>query len=166
MACNRPGFEDNPVVVRNTGGTVYLGVMTGPRHQVTHRPSMPDQLLPHRLGQMSVTIMLRTTLFPHDRSRLMGTTPAPQVWYHRLAESFSTSLATMQWQLPSLAECKATYYAEAPSPQPQPAGSMMEAGPVGPKVAKPKAKPEVPKFVETKAKAEPKAEPKAKRAKH
>jgi hypothetical protein len=170
MVCNRPGFEDNPVVVRNTGGTVYLGVMTGPRHQVTHRPSMADQLLPHFLGQMSVTIMLRTTLFPHDRSRLMGTTPAPQVWYHRLAASFSTSLATMQWQLPSLAECEAAYYAEATSPQPQLAGSMMEAELGGPKAAKPKTKPEVPKFVDTKtknkAKAEPKAEPKAKRVKH
>ncbi len=30
MVCHRPGFETDPVVVRNTGGTVYFGVLTGP----------------------------------------------------------------------------------------------------------------------------------------
>jgi hypothetical protein len=99
--------------VRNTGGTVYLGVLTGPRHGVKHLPSMPDQLLPHRLGQLSVTIMMRTTLFPHCRSRLKGTTPSPSVWYGRLAESLSASLSSLQWKLPSRAECEAVY---APPP--------------------------------------------------
>jgi hypothetical protein len=113
MVCHRPGIETDPVVVRNTGGTVYLGVLTGPRHGVTHLPSMPDQLLPHRLGQLSVTIMMRTTLFPHCRSRLKGTTPSPSIWYGRLAENLSASLSSLQWQLPSRAACEAVY---APPP--------------------------------------------------
>ena len=109
MACHRPGFEADPVVVRNTGGTVYLGVLTGPRHGVSHLPSPPDQLWPHRLGQLSVTIMMRTTLFPHCRSRLKGTTPSPSIWYGRLAENLSASLSSLPWELPLRAACEAAY---------------------------------------------------------
>lgn len=166
MVCHRPGFEDDPVVVRNTGGTVYLGVLTGPRHGVTHRPSVPDQLLPHRLGQLSVTIMLRTTLFPHTRSRVKGTTPAPTVWYHRLAENLSTSLATLPWQLPSRAACEAAYAAN-PAPRHDVA---MEPKEPSPKVAKAaaQAKPEAQARATAKptAKASEAMRPKAKRAKH
>ena len=170
MVCQRPGFEDDPVVVRNTGGTVYLGVLTGPRHGVTHRPSMPDQLLPHRLGQLSVTIMMRTTLFPHTRSRVRGTTPAPTVWYHRLAENLSTSWATFPWQLPSRAACEAAYTA---NPEPR-HDEAMESKATGPKFAKAvaQAKPEAKPDAKARAPAKPSAKaseeqhPKAKRAKH
>ena len=124
MVCHRPGFETDPVVVRNAGGTVYFGVLTGPRHGVTHRPSMPDQLLPHRLGQLSATIMMRTTLFPHCRSRLKGTTPSPSIWYGRLAENMSASLSSLQWHLPSRAACESVY-----APPPASVPNQLKASP-------------------------------------
>jgi hypothetical protein len=159
MACHRPGFEADPVVVRNTGGTVYLGVLTGPRHGVSHLPSPPDQLWPHRLGQLSVTIMMRTTLFPHCRSRLKGTTPSPSIWYGRLAENLSASLSSLPWELPLRAACEAAY-----APPPASVPKQLKASPAK------RIKDElVVKAPEPKAKV--KAEPltkhqRAKRAKH
>ena len=64
------------VRVPNSPGTFYMGNLTGPRHQVVHR-GCDDHDLPFvpGLGRRSVTIMMRTGLFPHDRSRFKEQLP-------------------------------------------------------------------------------------------
>ena len=101
-----PGLAD--VAVRNVPGTVYFGQVTGAEHQVHHRvASSPSELL-HLpgFGQVSVTVMLRTALFPYNRARMRNTTPSPVVVFHALARSFRESCARGAWRFPSLAECE------------------------------------------------------------
>ena len=102
-----PGLAD--VAVRNVPGTVYFGQVTGAEHQVHHRAasSQAELLQLPGLGQCSVTVMLRTALFPYNRARMRNTTPSPVVVFHALAKSFRESCARGNWRLPSLVECKA-----------------------------------------------------------
>ena len=100
LTCQRPGYV--PLDVHNHPGTVYMGVLTGPRHQVKHQHSEADDLLD---GKYSVSVMLRTTLFPHDRSRGKETTPAPTDLYYELAGLFTRMLVERPFRLPSLLEC-------------------------------------------------------------
>jgi hypothetical protein len=155
LLCYEPAMNPNPdqrdpFVVRNTPGTVYLGTLTGPWHGVRHTPSQADQLL----GDMSLSHMLRTTLFPHDRSRVKGTTPAPQGWFHRLHSIFSQFL-DRPWRLPTLSECESVDAALgkeiAMPPVPwEPTGRRSKAKPKAKPQAKSKANP-----AEANAKATP-----------
>ena len=61
--CDVPG--SGRLRVHNSLGTFYLGNLTGPEHQVLHRLCDDDCLVVPGLGKRSVTIMIRTGLFPH-----------------------------------------------------------------------------------------------------
>jgi hypothetical protein len=53
------------VRVHNTPGTFYMGNLTGPRHQVIHQRCRDHDLVDvPGLGRRSITIMIRTGLFP------------------------------------------------------------------------------------------------------
>jgi hypothetical protein len=104
MNCQQPELAN--IVVRNQPGTVYLGGLTGPVHGVVHTPSPPDQLLQ---GNQSVSIMCRTTLFPHTQSRQRGTTPHPVEFFRSISASFAASFKKRSWRLPTLAECIKEY---------------------------------------------------------
>jgi hypothetical protein len=108
MTCQQPKLAN--IVVRNQPGTVYLGGLTGPWHGVEHTPSPRDQLLE---GDKSVSIMMRTTLFPFTQSRQRGTTPHPVEFFRSISESFVASFAECSWRLPTLAECIKEYEAVA-----------------------------------------------------
>ena len=83
-------------------GCIYLGTMTGPRHQVVHTPSLgPDELLDGH----SVVLILRTTLFPYDRSRGKKNIPSPECTFRALASSFLASLQKEKFVLPTLEQC-------------------------------------------------------------
>ena len=69
------------------------------------------------LGPCSVTIMLRTGLFPFCRARTRNTTPAPVEFFRALSEAFRVSLAAQTWQLPSLDQC-AEFDLAGPTPTP------------------------------------------------
>jgi hypothetical protein len=106
--------DGSTVVLDNLPGTVYCGGLTGPEHQVVHTPSAPDQLYRDTL---SVSVMVRTTLFPETQSRLRDVTPAPQNFFRALAHSIKTAFASGAWRLPSFEECKrAASSLEASSP--------------------------------------------------
>ena len=94
-------------LVWNEPGTVYLGQLTGAKHQVTHVHCDDDELvrLPN-CGDMSCTLIMRTSLFPHNRSRQMNTTPAPPEVFEILHTVFRQVSARCAWRLPSLADCK------------------------------------------------------------
>jgi hypothetical protein len=110
-----PGLPD--VAVRNVPGTVYFGQVTGAKHQVRHRAALsPAELLQlDGFGPCSVTVMLRTALFPYNHARLRNTTPSPVVVFRALARSVRDSCARGNWRFPSLAECEAALL-EVPSP--------------------------------------------------
>ena len=81
-----------------------MGQLSGPKHQVHHLSARSGEAFFGGFGPLSVTVMVRTDLFPYCRSRLLSTTPAPHGFFLMLAEAFRQ--ATMQgcWELPSLAE--------------------------------------------------------------
>ena len=83
-------------------GCVYLGTMTGPSHQVLHTPSLgPEELL----CDHAVVLILRTTLFPHDRSRGKKNIPTPACVFTALASSFLLSLQKETFVLPTEQQC-------------------------------------------------------------
>jgi hypothetical protein len=91
----------------NTPGTVYMGQLTGPVHQVHHlTPLSGESLVCDCLGPLSVTIMARTSLFPGYPSRLRTRTPSPVEFLHLLARVFRESFANDVWRLPSLHEAQ------------------------------------------------------------
>jgi hypothetical protein len=108
LTCKQPGGED--VWLDNIPGTMYLGGLTGPWHQVSHQPAPPDELLQQ---SWSVSVMQRTTLFPFTRSRVKDTTPHPVEFFRTIAASFVHSLAAGSWQLPPLELCKEFFEHEA-----------------------------------------------------
>ena len=60
-----------------------------------------------KLGKCSVTVMLRTALFPFHRSRVRNTTPSPVEFFQGLSKVFVKDLAGAGWVLPTLAQCLA-----------------------------------------------------------
>jgi len=107
LTCSQ-GFDLPDVRILNAPGTVYLGSLTGPTHQVTHQEAAEvDMLDVPGLGRCSVTLMARTSLFAYDRARLRGSTPSPYPFFAALARSFREAIAQQPLVLPSLAECQA-----------------------------------------------------------
>jgi len=109
LVCQQgPGLEAVEVLCRP--GSVYIGGLTGPLHEVIHQwPRAGESLLaatvPKKQGlghDLSVTVMCRTCLFPHNRSRLRNVTPSPQEFFFALAESFRGSFAAHELRCPSL----------------------------------------------------------------
>ena len=105
VVCDQVGEAPN-VALKNKPGTVYLGMFTGPRHQVFHRPCPAEELIHATdFGPTSCTLMCRTSLFPHGRSRLMkGYVHTPEL-YKVFQGCFRTGLRDNDFRLPTLAEC-------------------------------------------------------------
>ncbi len=99
------------VVVNLVPGSVYVGTLTGPWHQVTHQQPMPGDAFEGSgdgVGR-SVTVMLRCALFAANRSRTRNTTPSPQPFFHGLVASFNESLLKHRFRLPSLQDVLAAH---------------------------------------------------------
>ena len=77
-----------------------MGTLAGPEHQAAHG-DVQDSLL----GGHSVTLIVRTSLFPYERSRLMIKGSAkPAVTFEAITSELVASLAD-EWRLPTMAEC-------------------------------------------------------------
>jgi hypothetical protein len=76
--------------------------------QVFHEEAPPHEWLqlPGKAAakQASVTLMLRTALFPHNRARLMNSTPSPVPVFHALSTAFREVLASHRFVLPTMDE--------------------------------------------------------------
>lgn len=108
VCCQGPGLPD--VSIPNAPGTVYLGQLTGPRHQVTHEAALPCELLEvPGLGPCGVNVMMRTALFPFNRARLRNTTPSPAPFFESLTRCLRDGLAAKRLRLPTLEECAAHF---------------------------------------------------------
>ena len=84
-------------------GSVYLGTLTGHRHQVLHRLPRAEA---EAKDTHSITVMVRTTLFPAPRAHCMARMPNPVPMFLALAASFVQSINEEPWRLPSLEECE------------------------------------------------------------
>ena len=113
----------------NAPGTVYMGGLTGPVHQVCHGQAADAELLEvPGLGACSVAVMLRTSLFPKCRSRLRNTTPAPLPLFLGWSKVFRETFAGTPFILPTLAECEAEDVVEAGGSAHDGAAAQGEAG--------------------------------------
>ena len=94
------------VVLKNVPGTVYLGQLTGPKHQVFHQPCPDDELIDATgFGPTSCTLMCRTALFPYTQSRRMnGWVHTPEL-FAVMQQAFTAGLRQNAFRLPTLAEC-------------------------------------------------------------
>ena len=89
-------------------GTFWFGLLTGPQHQVIHTKAASSELLRvPGVGELSVSIMMRTSLFPYNRARQRDTTPNPREVFESLAETFRQGLEGQPWRLPTLKDCLA-----------------------------------------------------------
>ena len=105
LVCYQPGLPDSVLPI--VPGTVYFGMLTGPEHQVFHRPCNADELIDAiALGPTSVTVMVRTGLFPNNNSRRMWGKGSHPLLFDVMQKSFLSSLHTETFSLPSLDECK------------------------------------------------------------
>ena len=89
-------------------GTFWFGLLTGPQHQVIHTEAASSELLRvPGLAELSVSIMMRTSLFPYNRARQRDTTPNPRAVFESLADTFRQGLEGQPWRLPTLKDCLA-----------------------------------------------------------
>ena len=103
LFCNVEGL--GRVRVPNSLGTFYMGNLTGPRHQVIHqRCDKHDLVDVPGLGFRSVTIMMRTGLFPHHRSRHKEQLPKPRALWTCLKNHIVEALQQPGLRLPTLEE--------------------------------------------------------------
>ena len=109
------GLEKPDIYVLCFPGSIYIGQVTGAAHQVHHRAAAETELLDlGALGRCAVTVMLRTALFPHNRSRLRNTTPSPVGVFDALTSAFRQVMATEDMFLPTLGECMSELEASLP----------------------------------------------------
>ena len=101
--------------------------MTGPTHQVHHRAAPGAELWQRKY---SVTVQMRTVLFPRNRAGEQNTTPNPPSLFYALAESLRESWAASALRLPTLGEVLAAaprHSAQSVS-APAPAGAASSGG--------------------------------------
>ncbi len=102
----RQGEDHDDVRVHCHPGSVYLGGLTGPTHQVQHGAASAEEVLSHaHLGSLSISVMFRTSLFPGNRSRLRNTTPSPRALFDTLAGVYNDFLLHQPLSLPTKAAC-------------------------------------------------------------
>ena len=93
------GVVDEPSHVAGLApGTVYMGTLAGPEHQAAHADA-PESLLCH-----SVTLLVRTCLFPYSQSRRMRQMANPPVTFEAVMGGIVASLAN-GWRLPAMSDC-------------------------------------------------------------
>ena len=82
---------------------MYIGNVVGAAHQVTHVAERhPDELL----RAHSLSCMLFTCLFPHNRARQLNSTPSPLAFFQALGTSITESLLSESFVLPTMEMCR------------------------------------------------------------
>ena len=102
MHCLVPGYGR---VSLDEHGTTHYGNLIGPTYQVSHRHcEQNDLVFIPGIGYRTVTIMMRTGLFPHFRSRNMDDLPKPPALFTSLIGSFVQSMQLPGLRIPTLEE--------------------------------------------------------------
>ena len=97
----KDGVDDEPTHVAGLApGSVYLGTLAGPEHQAAHA-EVQDSV--H--GGHSVTLIVRTSLFPYNQSRLMSQVAKPVITFEAIVSEIVSAFEA-GWRLPTMAECE------------------------------------------------------------
>ena len=99
-----PASPDDALIAC-TPGTLYLGMLTGPTHQVHHRRPDPDECWQ---GKWAVTVQFRTGLF-HGRADRLRNANLGNEFFVNAQQAFRTAFAdpAIPWHLPTLEERQA-----------------------------------------------------------
>ena len=98
----KEGVVDEPShVVGLAPGSVYMGTLAGPEHQAAHTDVQDSLLCGH-----SVTLIVRTCLFPYNQSRRMRQMASPAVTFMAVMCGIVASLAN-EWRIPTMSDCLA-----------------------------------------------------------
>jgi hypothetical protein len=106
-ACQAVAWQSEPdlclVWCRFASASAYVPFALQVQHE--EAPSEEMLTLPGSVAkQASVTIMMRTALFPLDRARLRNTTPSPIPVFQALSTAFREVLANHRFVLPTMDE--------------------------------------------------------------
>ena len=97
----KEGVVDDPNHVAGLApGSVYLGTLAGPEHQAVHGSVQQDSLLEGH----SVTLIVRTSLFPYNQSRRMKQMASPAITFKAVVSELVSAFEGA-WRLPTMAEC-------------------------------------------------------------
>ena len=111
LRCFAAGAEGEYQDMPQMPGSVYLGTLTGCLHQVLHDTPRASS---ETLQGHSITLMARTSLFPHNRARNMNTFGDSDL-VKCLAQAFSEALRDQTWILPSRQQCEQALSLESAS---------------------------------------------------
>ena len=100
-----PGAEE-PLIIQNTPGTFYMGLLTGCEHQVYHVPSA-EKLSRFGLPPSSLSVMIRCDLFGRQRLRRKKAPLMANPAFRICIKIFREHFLTGGWRLPSIAAARA-----------------------------------------------------------
>ena len=103
------GTERLAVYIENRPGILCMGAVTGPAHRVYHGPCGSWEVRQQGGAALSISVVFRCALVPHDRARHQRSMPTPQPVFEALPGALRDALCHSTWRLPTLAECVACY---------------------------------------------------------
>ena len=101
------GENEEPLVIENTKGTMYMGLTTGCKHEVSHKAcSEEDQFTMSGLPPCSLSIMVRCNLFPLDNLRRKDSALMESRAFRTVIKIFQRHFVAGGWRMPSLQTCQ------------------------------------------------------------
>ena len=92
-------------MIENTKGTMYMGLTTGCKHEVSHKAcAVEDQFCMSGLPPCSLSIMVRCNLFPGLRSRRENLMESSA--FRTVIKIFQRHFVAGGWRMPSLQTCQ------------------------------------------------------------
>ena len=101
------GEKGEPLVIENTKGTMYMGLTTGCKHEVSHKAcAVEDQFRMSGLPPCSLSIMVRCNLFPKFGLRRNSSFLMESSAFRTVIKIFQRHFVAGGWRMPSLQTCQ------------------------------------------------------------
>ena len=101
------GENEEPLVIENTKGTMYMGLTTGCKHEVSHKAcAVEDKFKMSDLPPCSLSIMVRCNLFPKLNLRRYNTHLMESSAFRTVIKIFQRHFVAGGWRIPSLQTCQ------------------------------------------------------------
>ena len=109
LVCKTKTVREEAIVLECDPGHVYFAPVTGFQHQVQHtQPPQVDYCNLPGLGEVSVSIMIRTSMFAHSYGRCTKVPPGPHAVFEMCSQAITAWLQHDSLFIPSLRECQAS----------------------------------------------------------
>ena len=110
------GKSEDPLAIENTLGTMYMGLMTGCKHEVSHKAcAVEDKFNMSGLPPCSLSIMVRCNLFPGISLRRKNAPLMKDSAFRTVIEIFQRHFVAGGWRIPSLQTCQDIFSKGIPS---------------------------------------------------